>query len=182
MAVFIFASDEAAGKNQRDPFLFAGFVAPEKDWSRFLAPAWQERVLDGPPSIPYLHMTDIRSPQWRSDYGLSRLQADDRVDEAVSVIDTMSTLYPICIRVDGGYFRDKFSTRKVAFSKTTRSQPLEPDYVCFLLYVFVVLTHIEKNHPQAEKVDFLVERNGQITKHIQAFHAQMPRSLEALNP
>jgi len=51
-----------------------------------------------------------------------------------------------------------------------------------LLYVFVVLTHIEKNHPQAEKVDFLVERNGQITKHIQAFHAQMPRSLEALNP
>jgi len=68
MAVFISASDEAAGKNQRDPFLFAGFVAPEKDWSRFLAPAWQERVLDGPPSIPYLHMTDIRSPQWRSDY------------------------------------------------------------------------------------------------------------------
>jgi hypothetical protein len=28
------------------------------------APAWQERVLDGRPQIPYLHVTEIRRREW----------------------------------------------------------------------------------------------------------------------
>src|SRR5579862_4656280 len=61
MAVFVSASDETAGRGQADLFFFGGWLGPEEDWSRFFVPAWQERVLDGPPKIPYLHMTDIRS-------------------------------------------------------------------------------------------------------------------------
>ena len=86
MAVFVSGLDETAGKTHRDTFLLAGFVAPEHDWSRFFAPAWQERVLDGPPAIPYLHMTEIRSPKWREKYGLSKLEADDRIDTAIALI------------------------------------------------------------------------------------------------
>ena len=70
MAVFLASCDESAGKTKRDQFYFGGFIGPEEDWSRFLAPAWQERVLDGPPVIPYLHMTDIRSNQWRRGHGI----------------------------------------------------------------------------------------------------------------
>src|SRR5439155_17281293 len=113
MAVFVSGLDETAGKTHRDTFLLAGFVAPEHDWSRFFAPAWQERVLDGPPSIPYLHMTEIRSRKWRERYGLSQLQADDRIDEAIILLDTMATLYPVGVHVDAGYLLDQFSKYKV---------------------------------------------------------------------
>src|SRR5262249_10485160 len=114
---FMSGSDESAGKTQRDTFFFGGFVAPEEDWSRFFEPAWQERVLDGPPAIPYLHMTEIRSQKWRSQFGLSRAAADERVDEAFSVIETMGSLYPIGIHVDGGHVLDKFATAKVVAAR-----------------------------------------------------------------
>lgn len=179
MAVFVAASDESAGKNQRDTFFFGGFVGPEDDWSRFFAPAWQERVLDGPPAIPYLHMTDIRSPQWRAKYGLSRLQADDRVDEAFHLIDTMPTLYPVSVHVDAGHLRDKFGASKVVAS-TGASRPFEPDYLCFLAYAFAVLSHVKQNHPEAERVDFVIERKQHVTRYIREFHSQLAMALEAL--
>src|SRR5262252_1267158 len=93
----------------RGPFLFAGYVGPERDWSKFLVPAWQERVLDGPPRIPYLHMTEIRSNEFRNTVGITRPAANARVDEAVDVIDTMGSLYPIAVQVDGSHFRDAFA-------------------------------------------------------------------------
>lgn len=104
MAVFVSASDETSGKNQRDTFFFGGWIAPQEDWSRFFELAWQERVLDGPPSIPHLHMTDMRSRRWREKHGLTRLVADDRIDEAIQLLDTMATLFPICVSVDAGHF------------------------------------------------------------------------------
>src|SRR5437867_6435711 len=107
MAVFVSGSDETSGKTQRDSFLFAGWVAPEEDWSRYFAPAWQERVLDGPPIIPYLHMTEMRSRSWRDQFGISQLDADDRIDEALRLIDTMQSLYPVGIKVDAGHVRDR---------------------------------------------------------------------------
>ncbi len=179
MAVFVSGSDESAGKNQRDTFLFAGWVGPEQDWSQFFAPAWQERVLDGPPKIPYLHMTDIRSAQWRSKYGISKLQADDRIDEAFSLIRQMHTFLPVGISLDAGLVRDRFATTRVV-DKTGAAKPFDPDYICFLAYVYLVLSHVEMDHPEAEKVDFIVERKGHVTKYIQQFHSTIARGLEAL--
>lgn len=172
MAVFVAASDESSGKSERDPFYFAGWLAPEEDWSRFLTPAWQERVLDGPPQIPYLHMTEIRRPEWRAQYGLSHLQAEDRVDEAFALIDNMATLYPVCINIDAADWRDKFSKRRVLVPKR-KHEPFRPDYMGFIGFAWYLLQYVAKHHPEAEKVDFIVERNGHITKYIQEFHAQL---------
>jgi len=180
MAVFISASDESCGKTQRDPFFLGGWVGPEEDWSRFFAPAWQERVLDGPPTIPYLHMTDIRSSQWRFKNGLSRLQAEDRVDEAFNLIDTMATLYPVGVHVNAGHFRDKFASSKVVAS-TGSKRPFDPDYVCFLGYVLVVVEYVAHEYPAATKIDFIIERKGNITKYIQEFHSQLAICLRALS-
>lgn len=178
MAIFVSGLDETTGKTHRDSFMLAGFVAPEEDSSRFFAPAWQERVLDGPPLIPYLHMTEIRSRQWRDKYGLSKLAADDRINEAIALIDQMSSLYPIGIRANAGYVRDRFAGIKVL---RTRGKPrqFEPDYICFLGYAWVVLNYVNIHHPHAEKVDFVVERNGDVTKHIQDFHATLAQTLTA---
>jgi hypothetical protein len=184
MAIFVSGSDETSGKTQRDNFVFAGWVAPEEEWSRFFAPAWQERVLDGPPAIPYLHMTDIRSPRWREEYRISQLDADDRIDEAFRLIDTMQSLYPVGIMVDAGHVRDRFAkTRVTALRLKAKARAFEPDFVCFLAYSWIVLNYLDQHHPEAEKVDFVVEKNGATTKHIQDFHSALAQSLEALgNP
>jgi hypothetical protein len=174
MTIFVSGSDESAGKTQRDTFLFGGWVAPESDWSRFFAPAWQERVLDGPPRIPYLHMTDIRSPQWRDLYGISKRDADDRINTALHLIHTTPSLYPISIRVDAGFLRDRFAKVKVkALRVNAKVRAFEPDFVCFLFYAWVALKYLKHSHPDAEKLNFIVERNGAITSHIQDFHSTL---------
>jgi hypothetical protein len=155
---------------QRDQFFFGGWVAPEEDWSRFFAPAWQERVLDLFPPIPYLHMTDIRRSEWRSEFGLSRLQADDRIDEACRLIDTMATLYPTGVHVNAGMLRDKFKNVRVSVPKR-KPVPMEPDYLCFLAYAMHIIEYIHEKYPEAEKVDFVVERKMNITRYVQEFHS-----------
>jgi hypothetical protein len=179
MAKFISGSDESAGKTHRDTFFFGGFVAPEEDWSRFFVPAWQERVLAGPPAMPYLHMTEMRSEQWRSQHKLSRAAADERIDEAIAVIETMGSLYPVGIYVDGGHVLNEFATTKVVAS-TGGAKRFEPDFISFLAYAYSVLLCVERDHPEAEKVDFIVESKGHVTKYIQEFHSTLGQALTAL--
>jgi hypothetical protein len=182
VALFISASDEHSGNGGQGIFLFAGYVGPEEDWSRFFVPAWQERVLDGPPKIPYLHMTEIRGNEFRDKHGLSRLTADDRIDEAAAVIDTMGTLYPIAVEVDGGRIKDLFADVKVRRSsaKQFEAKPFEPDYLCFLAYAHTVLDYVHKKHPEAEKVDFIVEQKGVITRYINEYHSRLDEALAAI--
>jgi len=145
-------------------------------------PAWKERVLDGPPKIPYLHMTEIRSQGFRERWGLSRLAADGRVDEAVSVIDTMGSFYPVAIEVDGGHLKSVFKESKVrrAEAKQFEAKPFEPDYLCFLAYAHTVLDYVHKKHPHVEKVDFIVEQKYYITRYIAEFHSNLAEALKAI--
>lgn len=169
MAVFVAASDESAGKDRRDQFTFAGWIANERDWSEIFSPAWQGLVLDGPPKIPYLHMTDLRSRQWRENQGLSVEDADRRIDEAVAVIEAADFIFPIGLRVSGADMYDSFATIKVMSAKRKRAA-FEPDFLCFLGYAMMALDYVSKQHPDCEKLDFIVEQNGKITDYIKDFH------------
>ena len=113
-------SDERAGKTERATFLFAGWIGPEKDWSDFFVPVWDERVLVGPPRIPYLHMTDIRSKRWREAQGVTEADAENRVDEACTILDQLANLHPVRVVMDAGNFRDEFRETRVV--RTTRKQ------------------------------------------------------------
>lgn len=176
MAVFVSASDEGSGANHLCPFEVTGWIAPEEDWSRFFAPAWQSRVLDGPPKIPYLHVTEIRSKSWRAQYGLTQSQADDRLDEAANVIGTMGSLYPVRIVLDGGLFRRTFATHKL-LATTGGVKRYEPDYYAFMTYAYAVLCRVKIKHPEAEKVDFVVEYKAGITEHLRGFYESLPNAL-----
>jgi hypothetical protein len=101
MAVFLAAADESDGAFQRGPFLFGGFVAPTNDWIDWFVPAWEERVLNRHPAIPYLHMVDIRSARWREKNGLTWDDAEHRVDEATRIIGSMGSLMPVRTLMDG---------------------------------------------------------------------------------
>ena len=180
MAVFVCGLDETAGRNTRDRFLMAGFVAPEEHWSSEIAPAWQSRVLDGPPLIPYLHMTEMRSSKWREEHGITKDEADARIDAAIDVIDKSQSLFPIGMNVDAGLVRDALRGMKIVHP-AGGSAPLDPDYVCFLGYSYLVLLYVAQTYPDVEKVDFVIERNGRITKYIQAFHAGLSQALQSLD-
>ena len=84
MTVFIAAGDEADDPAQAGTFLYGAFVAPLWDWQDWFSPAWEERVLNQHPPIPYLHMTEIRSSRWRMKHGITQSQSERRVDEAVT--------------------------------------------------------------------------------------------------
>jgi hypothetical protein len=176
MAVFVSASDEGSGANHLCPFEVTGWIAPEEDWSRFFAPAWQSRVLDGPPSIPYLHVTGIRSKAWRAKHGLTQLQADDRLDEASAVIGTLGSLYPIRIVLDGGLFRRTFATHTL-LATSGGVKRYEPDYYAFMTYAYAVLCRVKITHPEADKVDFVVEYKAGITEHLRGFYESLPGAL-----
>lgn len=156
-------------------------MGPEEDWSRFFTPAWDERVLVGPPRIPYLHMTDIRSSRWREAHGLTETDAENRTDQACIILDQLANLHPIRVVMNAGVFRDRFrETRVVA---TTRKQftasKFEPDYICFLGYAWAALKYLAEYHPEAEKLDFVIEQKNKVANHIQDFHAQLRDALAA---
>jgi hypothetical protein len=182
MAVFVYGSDEYSGGDARGSFLFAGYIGPEEDWSRFFTPAWKQRVLDGPPEIPYLHMTDIRSKKWRERWGISKLAAEDRVDEAASVINNMGSFYPVAVEVGHSHVKDVFAEAKVRReeAKQFEAKPFVPDYLCFVTYAHTVLDYVRKKHPHVEKVDFIVEKKGYITRYINEFHSGLARALTAI--
>jgi hypothetical protein len=184
MAVFVAGADETSSDATRGRFFFGGWVAPEEDWYRYFAPAWQERVLNGPPAIDYFHTVDIKSPKWRTRYGLSDSAAEKRIDEAFSVIRSQGSLVPIMATLDVGHFRDTFKNVKIEFETPggTAAKRPEPDYYCFQRYATCVLMHVYRTHPDAEKVDFIVEVNGQITRHIQHFHEHFPAMLRKHHP
>lgn len=173
MAVFVAASDESEGATQDGPFLYGGFIAPVREWTDWFAPAWEERVLQGPPTLPFFHMAESRSRRWRKLYGLTDLQAEDRTDEAVRLIATSGHLYPVIAKLDGGHFRRAFKNDRIVMSRRQPgSYAMEPDHAAFMAFVCLALEHVEHSFPDADKVDFVVERKSRVTQHI-------PQVLEA---
>lgn len=175
MGVFIAASDETSGADHRSRFMNCGFLAPEEEWSLF-SEKWDAKVLAGPPRIPYLHMTEIRSSKWREENSLTDCEAQRRVEAAFSLISETPALTPVAAGLDAGHLLDTF-TKKVELTSGAR-RPFAPDYLAFISYAFAVLMFCHHNKPNAEKVNFVVERKGETTNRIQEFYAGLPISLE----
>ena len=173
MAVFLSASDETLGASHRSPFRRCGFFAPVDDWER-LSEAWEIKVLAGPPRIPFLHMVDIRRPEWRAKFGLSQSDADSRVDAAFELIAATPSLTPVGMGLNSGHVYDTF-TKKVGISSGA-GKKFVPDYVAFPGYVYAVLQFCHLQRPDAERVDFYIEKNGEITDHLREFYDGLPTS------
>jgi len=182
MAVFTSFSDESAGKTKSDKFLFAGWIGPLADWQDFFAPAWDERVLAGPPRIEYLHMTDIRSPLWRESNGITEQDANNRINGACTILDQFINLHPLRVVIRGDFFHNEFSDIRVTNPKRKQfnSSKYEPDYLAFFAYAWAALKYLSIEYPEVEKLDFVVEQKTTVSEHIKNFHAELPIALEAL--
>jgi hypothetical protein len=178
VANFICASDESSDQNPRSRFFYGGFAASVADWEDIFAPAWAERVLDGPPTIPYLHMTDIRSSEWRERYGLSESAAERRVDEASRVVCSTGALIPVVCHLTLDEF-EKHLRMDVQLGDG-RVDVLAPDYMAWSFFAIAQLDLISERDKQAERVDFWVEENGKIGRNLVEFKESLKRSLAGL--
>lgn len=160
MTVFLAASDESSGATETSgAFVAGGFVAPESTWDNVLSPAWRERVLEGPPSIPFLHMTDVRKPRWRDKYQIQEWEADARVEEAVRVIRSTGRLHPVTSQVDSAAFARTLARIDIQ-GVTGNEERFERDYICFLLFAMHVLNNVVLTYPDTTRVDFVAEHSS----------------------
>jgi hypothetical protein len=178
MAVFVSAADESYDAGR---FFYGGWAAPVTDWEGVFADAWNERVLAGPPQIPYLHMTDIRDWDWQREHGLTPWEADRRVESAAQVLRSTGSLVPVIWFVD----RDDYAgTVRQPFvpAENRKRVPLEPDYILFLYCALTQLDSLyEQYKTELQRVDFWVERNDRISRNMAGFHRSLLSALPYIN-
>jgi hypothetical protein len=174
VAVVLSASDET----YRGSFCYCGLVAPVSYWEGIFAKRWNKRVLSGPPTIPYLHMTEIRSPEWRKENNISAVEAERRVDCAIDVICKRKHPSLFSFKFDKGIF-DQRVKRKVR-KPTGAAIKMGPEYLGFIGYALVVIESVKKAIPDTERVDFLVEKNGPFTTNLQYFYDAFPRFFKSV--
>jgi hypothetical protein len=179
MAVFtVFADDSTVGNR----FILAGFMAPILDWNQWFIPAWEERVLNRKPAIPYFHTAELSDPEnCMKLFGLTWGQADDRIEEASCVIGSMGSLVLISAKVDESHFdRHLSDCRLIMPGPQPGAYPMEPDYFAFRRFVLWTLDYVEKHRPQAEKVDFVIERKQTVSRYLPDFYEAVKTDLIAL--
>lgn len=161
MAIFVAAADETADHQPPRRFLYVGIGASADDWDSSFSPAWDERVLAGPPRMPYLHMTDMLSAKWRAVQGMSELDIDGRLDEASRVLRSTGALVPVAFGVDADEFGDL--VRRPVLGASGKPVTLGPDYILFTYYAYQQIELLVERHGSAvERVDFRIDRNSQI--------------------
>jgi Protein of unknown function (DUF3800) len=173
VAVFVAYSDESGVADPAGEFLVSGYVANELEWP-WIASAWQDRVLNGSPQLPYLHMREIRNEEWRNQHGISFNESENRISEAVRVLYSMGAMSAIASVIK------REDLREVIHSKFKRKKNIpvgldEPDYFCFLAYASFMLAEVYKRHPHAKKVNFIVSKKNKVTEHYQGFVETMKR-------
>jgi len=162
VAVYTAYSDEAGIGDPTGEFLVGGYLATEAVWNDVRI-AWQERVLDGPPPIPELHMTDIRSWRWREEKGISYNDAENRVAEAVRVIFSTGSMDAVASVIKRSLLHEVFP--KQTDPKKKRIANLDtPDYICYMAYILIMLLRARKLHPDATKVNFVFAEKEETKK------------------
>lgn len=178
MAVFVCVADESYDDGN---FVYGGFAAPVTVWDGCFAEAWNERVLNGPPQIPYLHMTEIRDWNWQKEHGLKPWQADRRVDAAADVICSTGGLVPVLYSAGRKDFAE-IVRQPYSPGPNRRRVSLEPDYLCFGWFALTQLVWLHTEYGESvEKVDFWVEDNGVITRRMAGFHKALSDAVKYIN-
>lgn len=170
---FLAASDEASGERI---FHHAGYVAPLACWTEVLIPAWREKVLKGPPLLDEFHMTEVRSPSWREKLGITKDDAEARIDAAVEVISQTPGLFAIRSSVDGAHFEKHASGLKFRLNDPLRKPAgFVIDYPSFNGYMYLVLLTCAA-YSKTEKVNFMIEKKKEVFPAIDEFFVGLRQS------
>lgn len=175
MSVFLAASDETEGAAI---FHHAGYVAPVSCWTDVFCPAWQREVLAGPPQLDEFHMTELRSPSWREQHGITEDDAQARIDAAVDLISRTMGLFAVRSSIVAEHFEDYASGLRFRLNDPRRG-PAQflIDYPSFQGYAYLVLMVCSLN-PKTEKVDFVIEKKREVFPAMHDFHEGLSHAFE----
>jgi hypothetical protein len=174
MATFICCADESADSQRQHEFWYGGFAATVQTWEQDFLPAWDARVLAGPPRLEYLHVSEWMRHSWRRANKLTWGDIDKRLTAAAQVIRSTGGLIPFVWSLD----LDRFSREVLPFAPRKRHSALEqPDYLTFLAVNYSVLVWLRSFRPDVERVDFWVEKNGKISTRIGRLHDRVTENL-----
>ena len=179
MAVFVSFSDESETAGF---FHHAGLIAWENEWDKLFVPAWQMYVLDRPPKIEYLHMTEIRSRAWREKRGLSREEAELRVNAAVNLICKMKAkwAFQICSTTRTEYIAEVGPLHWK--HPKARRKMLRPDHLCWFGYMHTVLETVNRLYKGVHRVDFVIENKTGIFLDIRRLHDEFRLAFDEQAP
>ena len=164
MSVYVSYSDESDPGDGQGHFFIGGYVARETDWPGF-SRRWVSEVLQPYPSIPYVHMVDLRSNRWREERGICRTQAYDKLQTAADVISASTFLRPFVGRVNQSEYRDACQTVASKGYEFNRYADAI-DFPCYITYAYIMLLDLEKD-PNVEKVNFMASRKGHLSDLLQ---------------
>lgn len=177
MAVFVAASDEALGGGV---FHHAGYLAPLACWTDVIVPAWEREVLAGLPPIDEFHVVDLRSRSWRDSHGITKDDAEARIDAAVEILAKARGLYAVRSSIDGDHFDEHSSGLRFRLNDPRRGPAdFVTDYPSFLGYIYSVLFACT-NYPKTEKVDFVIEKKKEVFPAIHDFYESIRESLPGI--
>jgi hypothetical protein len=88
----------------------------------------EQRVLDGPPRIPCLHLTEIRNEEWRTTHGISFNESQERISEAVRVMYSSGSLSAIA----GVIKRSELVA--AMHSRFTNKKKFPSDWICQIIF------------------------------------------------
>lgn len=134
-------------------------------------------MLNGTPRLDYLHMVDLRNQAWRDEKGISWEEAERRIDAAFDLIDGAGGLFPVAgLVLDTAHMLQALESTRLLLETSggIARRPWVPDFLCFFSYAKNVLAYVSEKYPDADKVDFIIERNGRITHTIERFYDSMP--------
>jgi hypothetical protein len=153
---YIAFSDESGSGDGRGQFLVAGYVAKEADWPEF-SRQWQEQILDPPPTIPYVHVVELRSAWWREKHGISKTQAIQKLEDAVKLVTGCPAISPYLGTLPEVAYRKARTWFEKKGFKVKKRHGLA-DSPCFAAFAMAIVHDIAVHRPDVSKIVFNISR------------------------
>ena len=180
VSVYVAYSDESGTPDKDGIFLVGGYVADQQDWPAF-AEAWQKKVLQSPPIIPYLHIAELRGKEFQQKHGLTEADALHKVRRAVNVIresNFITGYFGEIERKDFSFLRQYCADREVVWPDNLN----DPDYLPFIAYAELTMRRVVSQHTGVRKIDFVVSRKRRVSHHCVRFTDEIRATLNPALP
>jgi hypothetical protein len=150
-------ADESDAGNRQGIFTLSGYVASVSQWEAF-TDEWAN-VLKQPPKMDYFKRIALKSAKWRKEHGFTKGQVNLKHRQLVEVIKKPYILFSAISTVSCADHAATIGQSVFATEPWLR----EPYYFCYHEFVARVLWKVADLEIDAERVDFVFDRNDLIT-------------------
>jgi hypothetical protein len=114
-------------------------------------------------------MTEIRNEEWRQTLRLAFNDSEERIAEAIRVIMSSGGLCAVVSKMLRSHFQNTLQQKFKGHNLKLPRGLDQPDYLCYVGYLQRLLIHIYNTRPEATRVDFVVAKNGKLTRYLEEF-------------